>query len=131
MATVQPFLMFQQGEAEQAMRFYVSLFADGVVLELERWGAGERGTPGTVKRGAFRVAGQAVRVFDSPVRHAFGFTPAVSLFVDCDSDAQIEKLHAALVEGGSALMPLGSYGFSRRFAWLNDRYGLSWQLNLP
>ena len=131
MATVQPFLMFQHGEAEPAMRFYVSLFADGAVLELERRGEGEPGTPGTVKRGAFRIAGQAVRVFDSPVQHAFGFTPALSLFVDCESDAQIEQLAAALGEGGAALMPLGSYGFSRRFAWLNDRYGVSWQLNLP
>ena len=55
----------------------------------------------------------------------------MSLFVDCQSDAEIERLAAALGEGGTVLMELADYGFSRRFTWLNDRFGVSWQLNLP
>ncbi len=59
------------------------------------------------------------------------FTPSISMFVTCESDAQVEKLAAKLGEGGSFLMPLNNYGFSKKFAWVNDRYGVSWQINLP
>jgi predicted 3-demethylubiquinone-9 3-methyltransferase (glyoxalase superfamily) len=64
------------------------------------------------------------------VKHDFTFTPSFSLFVQCESDDEILRLASALLESGAALMPLGEYGFSRRFAWVNDRYGVSWQLNL-
>ena len=64
------------------------------------------------------------------MKHAFSFTPAFSLLVECTSDDEISRLCAALVDGGGALMPLGEYGFSRKFAWVNDRFGVSWQLNL-
>ena len=67
---------------------------------------------------------------DSPIAHAFTFTPTFSLFVDCDSEAELHRIHDALVVGGATLMPLGDYGFSRRFAWISDRFGVSWQLNL-
>ncbi|HZZ90264.1 MAG TPA: VOC family protein [Caulobacteraceae bacterium] len=127
--SVQPFLMFE-GEAEAAMRFYVSLFADGEVVGLDRHGPEQPAVEGKVVRGLFRIAGQHVRCFDSPVHHAFTFTPAASLFVECEDEAQIDRLNAALSEGGQALMPIADYGFSRRFAWLNDRFGVSWQLNL-
>jgi predicted 3-demethylubiquinone-9 3-methyltransferase (glyoxalase superfamily) len=72
-----------------------------------------------------------VLVSDSFVKHDFTFTPATSLFVDCASEAEQERLVAALCEGGMTYMPLGNYGFSRRFAWVGDRFGVSWQLNLP
>jgi predicted 3-demethylubiquinone-9 3-methyltransferase (glyoxalase superfamily) len=65
---------------------------------------------------------------DSSVRHAFDFTPSSSLFVECGSEAELERLAAALGENGQ--VPLGDYGFSKRFVWVNDRFGVSWQLNL-
>jgi predicted 3-demethylubiquinone-9 3-methyltransferase (glyoxalase superfamily) len=123
--------MFQEKNAEAAMRFYVSLFPEGKVVELEHFGKGEAGAEGSVKKAAFSVAGQIIRVFDSPVKHAFTFTPANSLFVECESEAELSKLFAALAEGGKVLMPLDNYGFSRQFAWVDDRYRVSWQLNLP
>ncbi len=70
----------------------------------------------------FRLGDQSVHCIDSHVRHAFDFTPAFSFFVDCESNAQIERLAEALSDGGKALMPLGDYGFSQRFAWLADRF---------
>jgi predicted 3-demethylubiquinone-9 3-methyltransferase (glyoxalase superfamily) len=128
-----PFLMFE-GRAEQAMTFYVSLFPDSQLLNLERFGPDGPGGPdkaGTVLRGLIRVGGLDVMCFDSPVKHAFTFTPSVSLFVDFGDEAGLRRVAAALSEGGQALMPLDNYGFSRLFVWLNDRYGVSWQLNLP
>lgn len=55
----------------------------------------------------------------------------VSLFVDCTNEAELDRAYARLAEGGLELMPRAYYGFSRRFGWLVDRYGVSWQLNLP
>ena len=128
--TVRPFLMFE-GKAEEAMRFYISLFADGKIVDIERYGPGQPGAEGSVKVAKFSVAGQTVMCIDSPVKHGFTFTPAFSLFVDCESEAELRRLADALMEGGAALMPLNNYGFSRLFTWVNDRYGVSWQLNLP
>ena len=69
-------------------------------------------------------------LLDSPVRHDFTFTPAFSLFVECDSEDQIRWLFEELSEEGRVFMPLESYGFSRQFTWVADRFGVSWQLNL-
>jgi predicted 3-demethylubiquinone-9 3-methyltransferase (glyoxalase superfamily) len=119
-----------QGKAEEAMNLYVSLFPGGEVLNVLRYGPGQAGTQGSIMRATFRIGTQTIMCTDSPVKHDFTFTPAFSLFVDCESEAEIQRLSSALLEGGSALMPLGEYGFSRRFAWINDRFGVSWQLNL-
>ncbi|MDG3002567.1 VOC family protein [Paludisphaera mucosa] len=127
---VTTFLMFE-GAAEEAVNFYVSLFPGSEVVLLARYGAGEMGTEGSVQMMRFTLAGREYMAIDSPVKHAFGFTPAISLFVDCESREELEAVVARLSEGGMALMPLGEYGFSAAFAWLNDRYGVSWQLNLP
>jgi predicted 3-demethylubiquinone-9 3-methyltransferase (glyoxalase superfamily) len=127
--SVTPFLMFE-GTAEAAMTFYVSLFPDAEIRQLVRFGPGEQGPEGSVMRSRLAIAGQEVMCFDSPVKHAFGFTPAVSLFVECGSEEELTRLAAGLGDGGSVLMPLDNYGFSRKFTWLNDRFGVSWQLNL-
>ena len=76
MSAMQPFLMFQGGHAEKAMELYVSLFADGEVLEVTRWQKGEPGTEGSIKLARFKAAGQSVLASDSPVKHAFDFTPS-------------------------------------------------------
>ena len=127
--TALPFLMFQ-GRAEEAMSLYVGMFDDGAVDAIERYGPEGPGPEGTVRLARFRVAGQSVKCIDSPVSHAFDFTPSFSFFVECDSAAELDRLLAGLGEGGTMLMPPDDYGFSRKFAWLSDRFGVSWQLNL-
>jgi len=122
-------LMFD-GKAEEAMRFYVSLFKGSVITAIEKYGVGEMGAEGSVKKASFTLAGHEMACIDSPAKHAFTFTPSTSLFVQCEDEAEIDRTFAALSEGGMVLMPPGNYGFSTKFAWLNDRFGVSWQLNL-
>lgn len=124
-----PMLMFQ-GNAAEAMERYVALFG-GEVLSDARYGPEGPGAEGTIVQASFRIRGQTLLCIDSPIQHAFTFTPSVSLFVTCESEDDLRRLADALLEGGEALMPLGDYGFSRLFAWVNDRFGVSWQLNLP
>src|ERR1700750_1969647 len=107
-ATVQPFLMFQ-GNAEAALNFYVSLFSDGEILYLRRYGAGQPGPEGSVYKASFRIGGEKILCIDSPIKHAFDFTPSISLFIECESEAQIRSLSDALKAGGAELMPLGTY----------------------
>ncbi|MFF7140478.1 MULTISPECIES: VOC family protein [Streptomyces] len=127
---VTAFLMFE-GNAEEAMTFYVSLFDDAEVVSMTRYGAEGPGKEGSVQHATFSLAGQQLMCIDSPLKHDFTFTPAISLFVQCENEAEIDRLYTALVEEGTELMPLGSYGFSTKFGWVNDRFGVSWQLNLP
>lgn len=131
MAKVTTFLMFQGGKAEEAMAFYVSLFPGSAIERIDRYGPEGPGAEGSVKTASFTLAGREYLAIDSPMPHAFGFTPSISLFVDFDNAEELDAAHARLSEGGGVLMPLGDYGFSRRFAWVNDRFGVSWQLNLP
>lgn len=123
-------LMFQ-GAAEEAMTFYVSLFSASAIVEVERYGPDGPGREGSIRTARFTLSGQEFRCIDSPVEHDFSFTPAMSIFVDCESEAELNDAFARLSEDGLELMPLACYGFSSSFGWLVDRYGVSWQLNLP
>ncbi|WP_411816789.1 VOC family protein [Hyphococcus sp. DH-69] len=127
---VTPFLMFEK-DAEKAINFYVSVFKDAKLKSIEHWSKDEAGKENTVKRAYFSIGNQGFIALDSPVKHDFSFTPSLSIFVDCSSEEEQSNVFDALSEGGDTLMPLRDWGFSKRFAWINDRYGVSWQLNLP
>jgi predicted 3-demethylubiquinone-9 3-methyltransferase (glyoxalase superfamily) len=118
-----------EGRAAEAMTRYVSVIPNSQVVRLERYGADGPGVEGTVALGEAVLAGQKVRFFDSSVQHAFTFTPALSLFITVDTEDELDQIVDALGVGGSFLMPKDDYGFSRRFAWLNDEFGVSWQVN--
>lgn len=130
MGKVMPFLMFQEGKAEEAMNFYTSLIEDSEIINITRYGADESGDEGTVMQATFTLKGQEFMCIDSNVRHQFDFTPSFSIYVTCDTEEELGHLYGKLNEGGQALMPLGDYGFSKKFGWLNDKFGVSWQLNL-
>ncbi len=78
----------------------------------------------------FSLGGQQFMCIDSNVQHAFTFTPAVSIYVNCDTEAEIDNAFARLSEGGQVMMPLAAYPFATKFAWVADRFGVSWQLAL-
>lgn len=126
---VTPFLMFE-GSAEEAMRFYVGLFPGSSIKHVEHYGPDEAGPEGTVKRALFSVAGQDIMCIDSPAKHEFTFTPSFSLFVECENEAELDAAFEQLSNAGAVLMPPDNYGFGKKFAWVNDRYGVSWQLNV-
>ena len=126
---VTPFLMFS-GQAEEAMSFYVSLFDRSEVLSIRRYGPNEAGAEGSVMHATFSLDGLQLMCIDSNVQHGFTFTPAISLYVTCHSAEEVDRLFERLSEGGQVLMPLDAYPFSARFAWVTDRYGVSWQLTL-
>lgn len=118
-----PCLMFvgeQHGKAQEAMHFYTSLFADSAIEHLVTYGEGEEaeGVVGTLKYGHFRLAGQAFMALDSAEAHAFGFSEAFSLYVECADQAEVDRLWALL----SAVPDAEQCG------WLKDKYGVSWQI---
>jgi len=126
---IKTFLMFE-GNAEEAMSFYTSLFDESEIISIKRYGANEAGAEGTVIQAVFSLKGQQFMCIDSSVKHGFTFTPAISLFVTCDTEEEIDRVFASLSQEGSILMPLAAYPFSEKFGWVADKYGVTWQLTL-
>lgn len=129
MQKITTFLTFT-GQAEEAMNFYVSLLDGSEVLSIDRYGPDDGESAGRVRHATFSLGGQEFACIDSPPVHEWTFTPAISLWVTCQSEEEIDRLHGRLGEGGQVFMPLGPYPFARKFAWIADRYGVSWQLAL-
>ena len=115
MQSITPFLWFD-GNAEEAIDFYVSIFRDSKVESVSRWGEGGPGPKGTVMSATFRLAGQKFMALNGGPQ--FKFTEAISLFVSCETQEEIDDLWEKLSAGGS----------KERCGWLTDRYGLSWQV---
>jgi len=117
-----PFLMFQ-GQCEEALTFYAGAIPGARIAALDRK------PDGTVAMARLSIAGLEIMANDSPPVHDFDFTPSSSTFLTVEGPDQVDALAAALGEGGKALMPPDDYGFSRRFGWVQDRFGVSWQIN--
>ncbi|GLV14698.1 hypothetical protein Heshes_23820 [Alicyclobacillus hesperidum] len=103
MSKITTFLMFE-GNAEEAMNFYTSVFDDAQITSISRYGANEDGVEGTVRQATFSIHGQGFMCIDSYVKHDFMFNPSISLYVTCHSDEEIEKLFKALSQDGEILM---------------------------
>ena len=123
-------LTFQDGNAEKAMKFYVELFDNSQVLKLQRWGAGGPVEEGKIMQATFELDENLFMCSDSPAVHDWNFSPAVSHYLECEDDAELERLFSKLSENGNVTMPLNNYGFSQKFGWVIDQFGVSWQLNL-
>ncbi|GGA07879.1 VOC family protein [Paenibacillus marchantiophytorum] len=123
------FLMFT-GQAEEAMNLYTSVFDQSEIVSIKRYGPNEAGAEGSVLQARFSIHGQEFMCIDSSVEHAFTFTPSISLYVNCETEAEIERVFAQLSQDGQVYMALGAYPFSKKFGWVGDKFGVSWQLNL-
>jgi predicted 3-demethylubiquinone-9 3-methyltransferase (glyoxalase superfamily) len=127
MQKITPFLWFD-GDAAEAMDFYVSVFDDAKIVSVKHYPDAMPEMAGKVLTGVFRLAGHEFMALDGGPQYKF--TPAVSFFVKCASPGEVDGLYEKLSEGGEVLMPLQAYPFSERYAWVQDRYGVSWQLIL-
>lgn len=125
MKNIKPFLMFQRGIAEEAMNYYTSLIEDSEIKNITRYGAEGPGEEGTVIQAVFSLKGQEFMCIDSHVDHDFTFTPSFSIYLTCDTEEEIDSLYNKMMENGKALMPINNYGFSKKFGWLVDQFGVS------
>ncbi len=115
MPKITPFLWFND-QAEEAMNFYTSIFKNSKISSVSRYGEGGPGQPGSVMTATFELDGQEFMALNGgPL---FTFTEAISFFVNCETQAEVDELWAKLTEGGEEV----------QCGWLKDRYGLSWQI---
>src|SRR5712692_8504650 len=115
MQKITPFLWFDN-QAEEAMNFYVSIFKNSKVVKVTRYGGAGPGPKGTVMSATFQLEGQTFYALNGgPL---FSFTPAISLFVNCETQQEVDELWEKLSAGGK----------KERCGWLKDKYGLSWQI---
>jgi predicted 3-demethylubiquinone-9 3-methyltransferase (glyoxalase superfamily) len=115
MQTITPFLWFD-GKAEEAMNFYVSTFKNSKIVSVTRYGEGGPGPKGAVMTARFHLDGQEFFALNGGPQ--FTFSPAVSFFVNCETQQDVDELWEKLSEGGE----------KQRCGWLKDKYGLSWQI---
>ena len=115
MQKISPFLWFD-GNAEEAVNFYVSIFKDAKILNLSRYGEAGPGPKGTVMSATFQLHGQEFIALNGGPQ--FKFTPAISFFVHCQTQGEVDELWEKLSAGGR----------KDRCGWLTDKYGLSWQI---
>ena len=115
MQKIVPFLWFND-QAEEAMKFYVSIFKNSKVVSVSRYGDAGPGPKGTVMMATFQLEGQEFHALNGGPQ--FTFTPAISLLVNCETQQEVDELWAKLSEGGAP----------DRCGWLKDKYGLSWQI---
>ena len=116
MQRITPFLWFDNN-AEEAMNFYVSLFPDSKILDVQRYPEGAPGLAGTVMAATFQLAGQEFMVLNGGPQ--FKFNESISLFINCETQAEVDRLWNALIADG---------GEESMCGWLKDKYGLSWQI---
>jgi predicted 3-demethylubiquinone-9 3-methyltransferase (glyoxalase superfamily) len=115
MQKITPFLWFD-GNAEEAMNFYVSIFKNSKVLRVARYGDAGPGPKGTVMVASFQLEGQEFQALNGGPEYKF--TPAISLFVNCETQQEVDGLWEKLSEGGRI----------DQCGWLQDKFGLSWQI---
>lgn len=115
MQKITPFLWFDNN-AEEAMNFYTSVFKNSKIVSVSRYGESGPGPKGAVMTGTFQLDGQEFMALNGgPL---FTFSPAISFFVKCETQPEIDELWDKLSEGGE----------KQRCGWLKDKYGVSWQI---
>ncbi|MCP5074479.1 MAG: VOC family protein [Rhodobacteraceae bacterium] len=126
---VTPMLMFKGG-AEEAMTTYVSLFHNARIAQLLLYGPDDAGPEGSVLRGRMVIGEQNIYFLDTVQNHDFSFIPSSTLWVCCETKAEMDDAFFKLADGGQVLTEIGSYPFNDYYGWVTDRFGVSWHLSL-
>lgn len=116
MQKIAPFLWFN-GQAEEAANLYTSIFRNSRITEIQRYGEAGPGETGSVMSVSFELEGQAFIALNGGP--AFTFSPAISFFVHCETQDEVDALWTKLGEGG---------GEPRQCGWISDRFGVTWQI---
>ena len=117
-------------QAEEAVNFYTSVFPNAKITDIVHNPVDTpSGQTGTVLTASFELEGQEFMVLNGGPE--FTLNPSISFMVHCDTADEVEALWNKLSDGGMALMPLDKYPFSDKYGWIQDKYGVSWQLILP
>ena len=123
---MRPFITVEK-RAREVLDFYQDTFPSFLLESLQHHAEPHQEL---VMLATFSIKGQAVMISDSFVQHEWGITPGISFFIDVESEDELNDLANTLCVGGQVHMPAGNYGFSTLFAWVEDRFGVNWQLNL-
>lgn len=123
---LRPFITLE-GQAQLALDLYAEVFPDFALHALTHHAAPH---DDLIMTAMFEVKGQAMMISDSFISHQWSITPGISFFIDLEGESELNRLAAVLAEGGLVHMPAGNYGFSTLFAWVQDRFGVNWQLNV-
>jgi predicted 3-demethylubiquinone-9 3-methyltransferase (glyoxalase superfamily) len=115
MQKITPFLWFD-GQAEEAMNFYTSIFKNSKIVSMMHYGEAGPGAKGTVMSATFEIQGQEFTALNGGPH--FKFSPAISFFVNCETQEEVDELWEKLSEGGK----------TNRCGWLDDKFGVSWQI---
>ncbi|MBO1199292.1 VOC family protein [Staphylococcus simiae] len=124
------FLMFNN-QAEEAVKLYTSLFEDSEIITMAKYGDHGPGDPGTVQHSIFTLNGQVFMAIDANSGTELPMNPAISLFVTVKDTLEMERLFNGLKKEGAILMPKTEMPPYREFAWVQDKFGVSFQLALP
>jgi len=123
MKKMTPFLLFS-GDAQQAIDYYTSVFENTKVLFLKVR------DDKSIEYAELLIKNQHLKFSDHIGPKDFDFTPSFSFFVDCESLQELDYLAEKLGQNGLVRMPVDNYGFSQQFTWIDDQFGVSWQLNV-
>ena len=121
------FLMYNN-RAEEAINLYTSLFDDSEIITMVKYDEDGPGEPGTVQHSIFTLNGQVFMAIDANSGQELPMNPAISLYVTVKDNAEMERLYNGLKKEGAILMPKTEMPPYKQFAWVQDKYGVSFQL---
>ena len=123
---MRPFITIEQ-RAQEALDFYSAAFPSFQLHTIQHHAEPHSAL---IMLANFSIRGQELMISDSPIEHEWSITPGVSFFLDLDDEAALLSLVEQLSAEGKVMMPPGNYGFSKQFSWVEDPFGINWQLNV-
>ena len=123
---MRPFITMQ-GQAKDALDFYQAVFTSFEMISLQHHSEPHENL---IMLAVFSVDEQEIMISDSFITHDWEINPGISFFIDLDQEEELHKIAEQLGTNGNFHMPPGDYGFSELFAWVEDQFGVNWQLNI-